>query len=396
MKFFFLYEDLESSGAVWLNSVWPLLSAIRASVPTECVITPRAHAATGVKRFDFLRQQAQVKAHSRRLCRQVSDGLSRTGPNVLLVHAVAGKDMTWAKALFPVWSHFDKTVLLVNDTIQAKAANRSIAEKFDCIVSLCADIAKDFEDEIGVPTVFWPGHSDVLRTYSVQEYRPIDLLLIGRRDLDPHLVLHKHFNRADSDRLYVDFVTRTQTPGTPEEEFRLLMNTHARSQAAFCYEASNVARFKGRSPLMGRWVHAWAAGCTIFGTRPTGLGVAERIDWHESILELPTEATDAIQYVESVLSDAEGMASRRRRNVYQALARHDTRYRIRDLLDHLGVEHPQSLRFGLEKLEQACASLDEPIEISRPKEVRSVRYRHQIRPKTRPVSTNPQQAPFHR
>lgn len=396
MKFFFLYEDLGSSGAVWLNSVWPHLSALRASVHTECLITPRAHAPTGVKRVDFLRQQAQVTAHSRRLCDQVRQTLDPAGPNILFVNAVAGKDMLWAKALFPVWSEFDITVLNLNDTIQAKSANKSIVERFDCILSLCADIGKDFEELTGIPTLFWPGHSDVLNTASVQDYRPIDLLLVGRRNPDPHLALHNHFNRSDINRIFVDFVTRTQNPGTPEQEFHLLMNTHARSQAAFCYEASNVARFRGRSPLMGRWIHAWAAGCTIFGTTPKGRGVAEAIDWKESILELPEDSKDAIDFVETTLSDRTGMAARSRRNVYEALARHDTRHRLRALFDHLGLEHTPSLLRGLEQLEEACAALKDPVTISHSKEIRSARFRQSLRSNTRPIPANNEQAPVHR
>jgi hypothetical protein len=178
----------------------------------------------------------------------------------------------------------------------------------------------------------------------------LDLLIVGRREDRYHRPLYIHFNAPEQDRIFVDLATRGQTALTREQEFRLLMSAHAKAAAVFCYEPSDTPRFHGRSPLLPRWVHAWTSGCTVIGTRPLGGGTDALMDWPEATIELPPDPADAIDLVEVTLSDRDGMARRRHRNVLEAVRRHDTRCRIREMLQRLDLPMPAPLEAGLERL----------------------------------------------
>jgi hypothetical protein len=201
----------------------------------------------------------------------------------------------------------------------------------------------------------------VLQYGTTSDFRPLDLLVIGRRLPKLYDPIHLHFNQPENRRFSVDFQTRTINFSAPaQEECQLLLGAYARSKIAFCFEPSGAhPRFRGYSPMTERWPHAWASGCTVVGKRPTGRGAAEQMDWPEATLELPDTPEDAIAFVESVLADTQGLNRRRLRNVAEAARRHDTRHRFRDLLTALDLPVPEKLGQGLQQLEQMANALTE-------------------------------------
>ena len=350
MRLFVLGPDLSEPQPVWMNIFWPHYNAMAESIPTTFL---------GVPTDDRLRRRmtqwfslrTKHRSLGPDLRQRVIENLDPAGPNVLFVWALNPADVKLAKLLEPVWSEFDHTVLNVVENLQPGHLPSEDFVKFDLITCFCGDLSQEYGREEGLRSLYFPPHTDVLNFHSISAFRPIDLIIVGRRDEAMHVPLHRHFNSPDRERIFIDFVTRTKSRTTVEEEFRLLMSTYARSKAAFCYEPSGIERFKGRSPLTGRWVHAWAAGCTVFGSTPKGRGVESQMDWPEATIDLPSDADEAIGLVERVLNDETELARRRRRNVVEALARHDTRHRLRDLLTHLDISIPDSLQNGLEALQ---------------------------------------------
>jgi hypothetical protein len=250
-----------------------------------------------------------------------------------------------------IWKDFDVRLLLVVDTVQPDHLRRSTLSRFDLILSHCADVAVEFTKSSGIPSMYFPPHSDVLNYHSLSDYRPIDLLLVGRRDPRRHTPIHRHFNVPGAQRLSLDFVTRTQTTPLPAEEFELLISTYGRSNAAFCYEPSDIPRFRRRSPFTARWLHAWMSGCTVLGKAPTGTGTFEQMDWPDATIDLPDDPEASIEAVEEILNDEARLEKRRKRNVFEALRRHDTRRRLKSLLDELGVALPDPLVTELGRLD---------------------------------------------
>lgn len=359
MKVFILTSALDGSGPVWMNIFWPHYAAIADSVPTELLTVPDMFEDTSRTRFDRLKFWKPAPfGDGSALRRQVLARLDDDGPNILIVWALLRRDIERADLLAPIWDRFSHRVLSIVDNIEPEYALDKVAGRYDLITSFCGDLARAYETAASTPAIFYPPHTDVLGFHVTGDYRPMDLFVVGRRDKALHTPLHKHFNAPGSGRLSVDHVSRMSNFSySAEEDFRLLMAGYGRSKLAFCFEASGNVRFRSRSPLTERWPHAWAAGCTVIGSTPTGTGVAEAADWPEATIDLPAEPSAAIEMIEALLSDEAGLRTRRLRNVEEALRRHDTRHRLARLLDELSLTRPPGLVAGLERLAETAGSV---------------------------------------
>lgn len=357
MKVFILGDDLSGNGPVWLNIIWPLYNVFAEYIETVYLPIPPLPPKKTIEMLRRAEEWRSFQSHRKELVRTVESALDPDEPNVLLVLASGGRNLEWSQALEPVWHRFAKRAVHINDALQVGAVSESMLDRFDVITSFCKDLADQYAAKSKTPALFWPAHVDTLAFRCTSAFRPIDLIVVGRRFEKLHRPLHLHFNKPGVDRIYLDFVSRTQVPRPCEEEFRLLMATYSRAAAAFCYEPSYLGRFHGNSPLLARWPHAWAAGCTVFGRRPTGAGTTELMDWHESTIELPDDPATAIQKVENVLADSAGMEARRIRNVQEAIRRHDTRYRIELLLRTLGLKVPEPLSEAIDELGELAKTI---------------------------------------
>lgn len=360
MKIFILSADLSKDSPAWMNIFWPHYNAIAQSVPTVLLSSPdyRDENRTPVDRLKEWRQRA---GHRSRLISDVLRQLDPQGPNLLIVWALRRRDIERARLLYSVWDKFSHKALSIVDNMSPEYAVDDIRGRYDLITCFCGDLAVKYEQRTSIPTLYFPPHTDTLTFHCVRPFRPVDLFVVGRRDRDVYPQIHRYFNEDGRDRFSLDFVSRTRnTSYDSEEEFRLLIATYSRSKAAFCFDASHVSRFKGRSPLTERWVHAWTAGCTVIGSTPTGKGTSEQMSWQEATIDLPGEpdtAIEMIEMIEAILEDTEGLERRRLRNAAEAMRRHDTRLRLHWLLTELGLPIPQDLTDGLARLQDAADKL---------------------------------------
>jgi hypothetical protein len=355
MKSIFVVDDLVQPGPVWLNTIWSFAVVAEEMVNASPFFIPHRGASSALGARHQLRREAADL--TRNLNDHVVSKLDANGPNVLFVVAASHRTIALTRALFPVWDRFDKHVLMIEENLDTDLLPAGVFERFDLVTAFCSDLAATYRERLDIPAVYLPAHMDVLRFHSTSAFRPIDMAVVGRRHNDIHDPLFRHFNAAESRRLFIDFVTRTQMDQTLGEEFALLMNTYGRSNVAFGYEPSNLPRFLGRSPMTSRWVHAWAAGCTAIGRRPLGTDTAAQMDWPESIIEIPDKPEDAIALLESVLDDADGLARRRQRNVLEALTRHDSRHRLKSIFERLELPLPDRLSHGLAEISRLADTL---------------------------------------
>lgn len=353
MKLFILSDELSGSGPVWMNIFWPHYTAYSDCMPTVLMDTPYQTAASGRVNF-FLQNRKEYRDHSSRLCDMVRREKDPNGPNILVVWALNIRDIVRSRLLDDVWDEFDHTVLWVLDTVNPKHAKIDHLTRFDVITSICGDIAKDFEAVTKRSVLYMPPHTDVLKFGTTNDYRPLDMLVIGRRLSALYDPIHIHFNAPEQNRISADLMTRTiNFSASAKEECQILMGAYARSKIAFCFEPSNShSRFRGYSPITERWPHAWASGCTVVGKRPTGQGVSKQMEWDEATLELPDDPEDAIAFVEDILQDEDGLQRRRRVNFAEAARRHDSRHRLHKLLTELDLPLPEGLIKGLTQLNQ--------------------------------------------
>ena len=336
-----------------MNIFWPHYTAYSDCIPTVHMSAPIYKASESRPLGTRWRHWQEKRSNGDRLCDLVRQERDPDGPNVLIVWALNMRDISRAHLLEPVWDSFDIKVLWILDTVHPDNIKLELVQRFDLIASICGDIGRDFEAMTGRPVVYMPPHTDVLRYAATTDFRPLDLLVIGRRDPSIYNPIHFHFNAPGQQRVSVDLVTRTKNfTGTAEQECHLLMGAYARAKVSFCFEPSMAhPRFRGYSPMTERWPHSWASGCTVVGTRPTGHGVAEQMDWPEATIELPDTPEDAIAFLEGLLGDAQGLRRRRLCNVAEAGRRHDSRHRLHKLLTELDLPIPEGLADGLKRLD---------------------------------------------
>ena len=355
MKLFILSDELSGNGPVWMNIFWPHYTAYASSVPTVLMDTPYQPPTHSRLKF-FLQTRADRRAHGDRLCDLMRQEKTADGPNILIVWALNVRDIVRSQLLDPVWDEFDHKVLWILDTVNPDHVQTDDLQRFDKIASICGDIARDFEAKLNRPVLYMPPHTDVLTFGTTDGFRPLDMLVIGRRLRALYDPIHMHFNQPGQKRISADLMTRTVNfSGSAEEECKLLMAAYARAKISFCFEPSQShPRFRGYSPLTERWPHSWASGCTVVGKRPTGQGADEQMDWPESTLELPDAPDDAIAFIEKLLEDTVGLQRRRVVNFAEAARRHDSRYRLRKLLTELDVPLPGGLIDGLTRLDRVA------------------------------------------
>ena len=360
MKIHFLSRSLHDEGHVSRNNSAAHLAACASvaeiseiSIPSRAVEVTHGLSAK-------VRSIRKMPALGRSLIDRIKEETSSPGPHVLLHTIMSPWDLRVASRLAPVWNRFDHHVANVIENINSGSRASRFLSQYDIVTCFCDDLRRDLERDFGVSTLHWPSHTDVLENTSVGSRRPIDLLEVGRRDLDRYRRIEAFFRASPERPFMLDFSTRPNAsdPAPAAVEFSRLMNTYARAHVTFCETPASNVRFEGRGPLTARWVHAWTAGCTIIGTRPRGSGVDRLIDWPESTLELPGNPDDQIPFILEVLADRDGLKRRRHRNAAEALRRHDTRHRLASLFDHLGLTRPDRLNSKLAEIESKACKIE--------------------------------------
>jgi len=351
---------MHQRGPEWMSIFWPHYTALRDSASVVLLETPyferpAFHFATKLS----LRKERQL--HAKRLVKTVEEQLDPKGPNILLVWALNAVDIQRSTFLDPVWNRFDHRVLSILDTIEIENIDPSIVKRFDLQTAICGDIGHEFSAETGVPHIYFPPHVDSPSYISFGDYRPIDMMIVGRRDKKRHDRIHEYFSARDKETLSVDFLSRAKnyTPETTETEALHLLQAYGRSKISFCFEPGPWARFRNRSPLTERWVHSWISGCTVMGSAPKGRGTEAQQDWPESTIELPDSPEDSIRLIEETLDEKSRLLKRRLHNVEEAIRRHDTRHRLKYLFDTLDHTLPEKLTDGLSRISELADTVRE-------------------------------------
>lgn len=359
MKWYHLSVDTSVPGHAWYSFYWQAREVLAKTVATSSIDVLDPTGSDRTTRLSRFRERLAGRAARLGTIRRLDQELDATSDAVLEVHGISHSIVRSSSMLDPIWDRFTRRILTVTDAIEPTHFAPHFLARFDLIRCFCPALARSYRECAAVPVLFQPTGIDALDQVATTDFRPIDMIVVGRRWSDFHQSVHPHYNRPNSRRLFLDFGTRPQAPGLPEHEWRLLMATHAKSKIAFCFEPSGNPRFAGRSSMTHRWPQAWTSGCTVVGHRPRDPELVPYFDWPESTLEIPDSPSEWIPFLESVLDDEAGLLRRRHRNALEALRRHDGRARMRDLLRVLGLPLPERLRDELARLDSTIAALEQ-------------------------------------
>jgi hypothetical protein len=286
-----------------------------------------------------------------------------SGLNILLVIGLNPHFLLSMFALEPLLKQFDLRLGYLLDGFNPEYLDRTVVEELDHLFVIGAEVAETINQRQPLNTSFLPLATNVLRASSKQLPRWIDIISYGRGNLGLHRALQSHFNHQASDRIYFHSTFSRSEVDNQKEHIALLSKMLDRSKISLCFEASNIPRFLGNSPILYRWFEAWAAGCTVVGKKPFGKGVAELMDWENSALDIPDDPSAWIPFFEALLDDDEALMLNAQRNYREALLRHDWRYRLRTLFETVDLASPI-------KIEQDIAQLqDRAYEIATPRKI---------------------------
>lgn len=280
------------------------------------------------------------------------------GPNLLLVVGLLPEFLFSIQTLEPLLSQFDLRLAYLMDSFAPNWLTPSLLPQFDHLFVMSSELEQALKP-LGVSTSFLPLAINTASFQFQLAPRWIDVIGYGRNNPAVHQQLQSQFNQATSSRLYFHSTFSQGEVFDQREHDQLMAKLLSQSKISLCFEASDVRRFWGSSPLLYRWLEAWAAGCTVVGKKPFGAGVAELMDWPNSAIDLPEAAADWLPFLKALLDDPVILAQNAQRNRQQCLLRHDWRYRIKTLLETVDLPVPDLIKAQITELQQQATEISQ-------------------------------------
>lgn len=302
----------------------------------------------GSDRFDLMTRTRQYLFKS--WCKLDELPTLGEGPNVLLVIGVRSCFLLSIFAMGSLLDQFDLRVGYLLDGFHPSQLNRPALPKLDHLFVITPSLAQEVQQLHSINASFLPLATNTFPLNGYQPQRSIDILGYGRTNEQVHAQLQQ-FNKPESRRLYMHSTFAGGEVHNMREHLALLNRLLQRSKISLCFEASNLARFRGRSPLLYRWFEGWAAGCVIVGRKPQDKGIAALMGWQDSTLDVPDDPDEIIPFFEALLQDEPRLQEISRRNYVECRLRHDWRYRFRDLFNTLNLPLPAPLVEQIEQLQ---------------------------------------------
>lgn len=198
-----------------------------------------------------------------------------------------------------------------------------------------------------------PMAADVLQFGKLNQNRFIHLIGYGRQLPSACDLFESEFNQTESDRIfyYTNHITMMQVNDFYKHRrffWKILNNSHL----ALAYDNILTHPQRFHCSFVGqRYFECLAAGCVIIGRAPTCPEVKELLNWEYATLEVPNDDKELIPWVEDLLRNKSFLATVHHLNYYNALAYHDWRYRVSQMLNIMNLDQPESLQKELSKLE---------------------------------------------
>lgn len=252
---------------------------------------------------------------------------------------------------------FDAAIPKLNYIEKYKIANSRLGKSVKLLdyffIPMTGSI-QELTETFKVPVVALPMAADVSKFGSNNHNRWIDVMGYGRQFAPHSQILEDTYNKLESKRIYyhTNHLSIQKINNFYEHRrmfWKLLNNSHI----ALAYDVLTTPSERFIFSFVSqRWFECLAAGCMIIGRRPVCPEMNDLFNWEDATIEVPEDANSLIPFVEDLLNDKERLQSVCNRNYLNALGRHDWRYRIADMLNHLGLEQPIPLQRSLGNLQE--------------------------------------------
>lgn len=220
----------------------------------------------------------------------------------------------------------------------------------------------------GRPCTWLPFAADVINfaPSANPPIRTIDVCNVGRRSKVTHDALIE-MARALRIFYYHDTVVESGQGGKQRtflvenaSEHRFLLANLLRRTRYFIANRSRanepeLAHYPHE--ISGRYYEGASAGAVLIGEAPRSEDFNKQFDWPDAVISIPFDAPDIGQRLAELDRDPERIAQIRRNNVHYAARRHDWVYRLRSMLETLGMESTRGMLARERRLDALAAGI---------------------------------------
>jgi hypothetical protein len=215
--------------------------------------------------------------------------------------------------------------------------------QFDYIFVGNKDSATALSEAINRPCSWLPGGIDSLRfsPFPDPAARVIDVYSIGRRYEGVHREILKAAERRELFYLHDTVVNAAYPQVHNHQQHRLLFANIAKRSRYFIVAPAKMDALhetRGQIEIGYRYFEGTAAGTIMIGEAPDCDAYRELFGWPEVLIAIQPDGSDVLGVLGDLGSDPERMAAISRRNVKEALSRHDWVYRWKEMFRVAGIE----------------------------------------------------------
>jgi Glycosyl transferases group 1 len=210
---------------------------------------------------------------------------------------------------------------------------------FDVVVLYYSQSAKPLSERIQRKCVSVPPGVDAIRfsPYPEPPQRSIDVCSIGRRSEVTHRSLLK---MADKEGIFYLHDTLSASQAINASEHRALTANIVKRSRYFIVNPGLIDQPERRGNQMeigNRYFEGAAAGAILLGERPENDAFSRLFDWPDALIHLPYNSSNVDEIIHQLDGEPDRQEAIRRRNVVNALRRHDWVYRWESILQSAGL-----------------------------------------------------------
>jgi Glycosyl transferases group 1 len=219
--------------------------------------------------------------------------------------------------------------------------------QFDYIFVGCATTVSPLSQATNRPCHWLPRGIDAFRFSPLPDSpaRVIDVYSIGRRYEGIHREMLKASERAKLFYVYDTLAGgNTNTANTEtydHQQHRNLFANIAKRSRFFVVSAAKMDSYvetQGQVDVGARYFEGAAAGAVMIGEVPDCEAYRELFGWPEAVIKIQPDGSDTMAVLSEIGSDPERAAAISRRNIKEALLRHDWVYRWNRMFQVVGIE----------------------------------------------------------
>ena len=241
---------------------------------------------------------------------------------------------------------------------------------FDHVICPFYHTTEYLRARLSVPVTYmtWGTDTALFNPFPNPPRRAIDICRVGEMAPETHKALLAH---ADQTGKYYSYSTVQGLTTAPSH--RAHRHNYAgmlkRSQYFITYLAKVAQKAeRGTQEEFGlRYIEAIATGAIMLGDRPSNPAFDDYFGWEDAVIEAPYASPAMLDVIKALDADPARIERTRRRNISEALQRHDHLHRWEKVLQIAGLEElPQMAQRRAKLGELAAMAMTAPLEPTEP------------------------------